>query len=157
MFTQLGFLGTRAPMYIDIVAIVFFMLPLMLFISIRFAIKKDIKKHLISQVVIFTLMLISVIVFEVGMRMAGGFTGYLEASSVNHTFFTIVLIVHILTAIVVINAWSYQLITAIKGYRKGTLVGESAASHRRIGKIVSAGILITLIEAAIVYYLLFSL
>lgn len=157
MFTQLGFLGSRAPMYIDLVAVVFFVLPLFLFVSIRYAVKKDIKKHLVSQVLIFIAMLVSVIIFEVGMRLAGGFTNYLDASSVNHTFFTIFLIVHIITAIVVINAWSYQLITAIKAYRKGTLVGEVAASHRKIGKLVSIGILITLFEAAAVYYMLFNL
>lgn len=157
MFAELGFLGSRAPMYIDMVAVVFFLLPVFLFISIRYAIKKEIKKHLVSQVLVFSTMLLSVIIFEVGMRLAGGFTNYLDNTSVNQSFFITVLIIHILTAIVVINAWSYQLITAIKAYRKGTLTGELAASHRKIGKIVSVGIMIVLFQAALIYYLLFMM
>lgn len=156
MFTQVGFLGSRAPLYMDIVAVMFFILPVLLFISIRYAINKEIKKHFISQVMIFIMMLLSVIIFEVGMRVAGGFTIYLDLSSINKTFFTIFLIVHIITAIIVINTWSYQLITSIKAYRHGTLVGEVAASHKRIGKIVTIGIVIVLFQAAAIYYMLFN-
>ncbi len=87
MFTELGFFGSRAPLYIDLIAVVFLAFPLCLFFSIRFAIKKEIKKHFITQVLLFVLMLFSVVIFEVGMRLAGGFTLYLEASSVNYTAF----------------------------------------------------------------------
>lgn len=156
MFTELGFLGSRAPLYMDVVAVIFFILPLLLFVSIRYAVKKEIKKHFISQVCIFIMMLLSVIVFEVGMRVAGGFNSYLDASLVNKTFFTTFLIIHIITAIIVINTWSYQLITAIKAYRHGKLTGEVASSHRRIGKIVTIGILIVLFQAAAIYYMLFN-
>lgn len=155
MFTELGFLGTRAPLYIDLIAVVFLLFPLCLFFSIRFAIKKEIKKHFITQVVLYVLMLLAVVIFEVGMRLAGGFSLYLEASSVNYSVFISFLIFHIITAVVVINTWSYQLITAIKAYRKGTLTGDVASNHKRIGKWVSLGIMITLIEAIIMYYLLF--
>jgi len=157
MLTEVGFLGSRAPLYMDTVAVIFFALPFLLFVSIRYAIKKEIKKHIVSQVGIFVLMLLSVIIFEVGMRLAGGFTVYLDASAVNKTFFTSFLIVHIITAILVINTWSYQLITAIKSYRRGTLTGEVAASHRRIGKIVTIAILVLLLQAAAIYYMLFSI
>ena len=156
MFTQLGFLGSRAPLYMDLVAVMFFALPVLLFFSIRYAIKKEIKKHFVSQVFIFVMMLLSVIIFEVGMRVAGGFNIYLDASSINKTFFTTFLIIHIITAIIVINTWSYQLITSIKAYRHGTLTGEVAASHRRIGKYVTIGIMIVLLQAAAIYYMLFN-
>ena len=155
MFTQIGFLGSRAPLYIDIIAVVFVVLPILFFYSIRYAIVKEIKKHIITQVMVFVMMLVSVIVFEVGMRLAGGFTTYMEASSANYTFFITFLIIHIITAIIVINTWSYQLITAIKAYRGDTLVGDTAANHKRIGKYVAIGIVIVLIQAAAVYYMLF--
>ena len=47
MFTELGFFGTRAPLYIDLIAVVFLLFPLALFFSIRYAVKKEIKKHFI--------------------------------------------------------------------------------------------------------------
>ncbi len=155
MFTQIGFLGSRAPLYIDIIAVAFMILPILFFYSIRYAIIKEIKKHIVTQIMVFILMLVSVIVFEVGMRLAGGFMTYMEASSANYSFFITFLVIHIITAIIVINTWSYQLITAIKAYRKGTLVGDAAASHKRIGKYVAIGIMIVLAQAATVYYLLF--
>jgi putative membrane protein len=155
MFTELGFLGSRAPLYIDIIAVAFFLLPILFFYSIRYAILKEIKKHIVTQVIVFVMMLLSVILFEVGMRLAGGFTTYMEASSANYTFFITFLIIHIVTAIIVINTWSYQLITAIKAYRKGNLVGELAANHRRIGKYVAIGIMIVLVQAVVVYCMLF--
>ena len=157
MFTEVGFLGSRAPFYMDSVAVIFFALPILLFFSIRYAIKKEIKKHIISQVFIFILMLLSVIIFEVGMRLAGGFNIYLDASGVSKLFFTAFLVVHIITAIIVINSWSYQLITSIKAYRHGNLVGEVATNHRRIGKLVTLGIMIVLLQAAAIYYMLFSI
>jgi len=157
MFFEPGFLGTRAPMYLDLVAIYFIALPLLLFVSIRYAMKGEIKKHLQSQLGIFIMTLVMIVVFEVGMRLAGGFKEYIKESSVSYGFFITFLIVHILVAIATVNLWSYQIISSVKAYKKGTLTGEKAQRHRKIAKYLMVGITITLIQAACIYYFMFVL
>ena len=157
MFFEPGFMGTRAPMYLDIVGVFFFLLPFMLFVSIRWAIKGEIKKHFISQVVIFVLTLIFVVVFEAGMRLAGGFQEYIKASPVPYNFFISFLIVHILVAIATFNLWSYQLITSVKAYRKGELVGDVAKKHKKLARILVIGIFVTIAQGVGIYYFLFML
>lgn len=157
MFFEPGFLGTRAPMYLDLVALYFMALPFLLFISIRFAVKGNIKAHLKSQLAIFIMTLVMIVVFEVGMRLAGGFKEYIKESSVPYSFFITFLIVHILVAIATVNLWSYQIISSVKSYKKGTLIGENAQRHKKIGKYLMIGITITLIQAGCIYYFMFVL
>lgn len=157
MFFEPGFMGTRAPMYLDIVGVFFFLLPFLLFFSIRCAVKGEIKKHFISQVVIFILTLVFVVIFEAGMRLAGGFQEYMKESSVSYSFFISFLVVHILVAIATFNLWSYQLITSVKAYRKGTLTGEKAKKHKKLAYILVAGIMVTIAQGVGIYYFLFVL
>lgn len=157
MFFEPGFMGTRAPMYLDIVGVFFFLLPFLLFFSIRYAVKGEIKKHFISQTVIFVLTLIFVVIFETGMRLAGGFQEYIKASPVSYSFFITFLIVHVLVAIATFNLWSYQLISSVKAYRKGTLTGEKAKKHKKLARILIAGIFVTILQGVAIYYFLFML
>jgi putative membrane protein len=155
MFFEPGFFGTRAPLYLDIVAVFFMLLPFLLFVSIRFAVKGDTKKHLISQLGIFVMTLLMIVIFEVGMRLAGGFKEYMAESSVSYSYFITFLIVHIIVAIATVNLWSYQIISSVKSYKKGTLVGENAQKHKKIARILMVGIVVTLIQAASIYYFMF--
>ncbi len=157
MFFEPGFMGTRAPMYLDVVGVFFFLLPFMLFFSIRWAVKGEIKKHFISQVVIFVLTLVFVVIFEAGMRLEGGFQEYIKASPVSYNFFISFLIVHILVAIATFNLWSYQLITSVKAYRKGTLTGDLAKKHKKLARILVLGIFVTILQGVAIYYFLFIL
>lgn len=157
MFFEPGFLGTRAPMYLDIVAVYFMLLPFLLFFSVRFAVKGEIKKHLNSQLAVFVMTLVMIVVFEVGMRMAGGFGEYMKESSISYNYFITFLIVHIIVAIATVNLWSYQIIASVKAYKKGTLTGETAQRHRKIAKFLMLGIAVTLIQAASIYYFMFIL
>jgi putative membrane protein len=155
MFFEPGFMGTRAPMYLDIVGVFFFLLPFLLFFSIRFAVKGNIKAHLQSQVAIFIFTLIFVVIFEVGMRMAGGFKEYMKASPVSHDFFIGFLIVHVLVAIATFNLWSYQLISSVKAYRKNAINDEFSQRHRKIARFLVGGIFLTIAQGVGIYYFLF--
>jgi len=157
MFFEPGFMGTRAPMYLDIVGVFFFLLPFLLFFSIRYAVKGDIKKHLYSQAGIFVMTLVFVVVFEVGMRLQGGFQEYMKNSPVNYNFFITFLVIHILVAIATFNLWSYQLITSVKGYRAGTLKVGTGAKHKKLAKILIVGIFVTIAQGVGIYYFLFVL
>ena len=155
MFSELGFFGTRAPMYLDIVGVYFGLLPLLMFISIHFAIKGDIKKHMNSQLAIFVGTLVMVVVFEVGMRLAGGYTEYIKGSSISHSYFITFLIIHIIVAILTVNLWSYQIISSMKMYKNGELKGDNALRHKKLAKILLVGLFITLVQGTSIYYFLF--
>jgi len=155
MFTELGFFGTRAPMYLDIVGVYFALLPLLMFISIRFAIKGKIKQHYISQLFIFIGTLVMVVIFEVGMRLAGGYEEYIKESTVSHSYFITFLIIHIIVAVLTVNLWSYQIISSMKMYKNNELKGKNAVRHKKLAKILLIGLFITLVQGASIYYFLF--
>ena len=157
MFFEPGFMGTRAPMYLDIVGVFFFLLPFLMFFSIRYAVKGDIKKHLYTQAGIFVFTLIFVVIFETGMRLQGGFQEYIKNSPVNYTFFITFLIIHVLVAIATFNLWSYQLISSVKGYRAGTLKVGTGQKHKKIAKILIIGIFVTIAQGVGIYYFLFMM
>ena len=73
MFSLEGFLGTTAPFYLDLATVYFAVLPLLLAFSIYYAVKKEYKKHFVSQAIILGTTLIIVVIFEIGVRISGGF------------------------------------------------------------------------------------
>ena len=155
MFSELGFFGTRAPMYLDIVGVYFALLPLLMFISIRFAIKKEITKHLYSQLAIFIGTLIMVVIFEVGMRLAGGYAEYIKDSSISHSYFITFLIIHIIVAVLTVNLWSYQIISSMKMYKNDEINGSNLVRHKKLAKILLIGLFVTLVQGTSIYYFLF--
>ena len=79
MFFSKGFLGTDAPLYMDIATIYFAILPFLLAFSIFYAVKKQYKKHFISQFIILSTTLYIVVLFEIGLRISGGFNQLADA------------------------------------------------------------------------------
>ena len=66
MFSLEGFLGTSAPFYLDLATVYFAFLPFLMAFSIYFAVKKEYKKHFISQAIILGTTLVIVVIFEIG-------------------------------------------------------------------------------------------
>jgi len=155
MFLDAGFLGTRAPLYMDAVGLFFVLIPFLLAFSIRFARKKQFQSHYRAHIAVYTLTVVVVILFEVGVRLSGGFTEFIKQSPVNPTFFVTFLIVHIVIALVAIGAWTYQVAVSFKAYKHGQLTGKKAQHHRLIGKLIYAAMLITVLMGGGIYYFLF--
>ncbi len=97
-----GFFGTRAPLFMDITTLIVSLLPLLIAFAINFARKKEYKLHKLAQVYIYIFSLIVVLFFEISVRVAGGFKGYLELSLVNKNYFTYVLIGHIILSVLML-------------------------------------------------------
>lgn len=150
---ELGFLGTRAPLYMDIVTLYFALLPFFLFVSIRFAIKKDFKKHYTSQIIIYLMTLVMVVIFEIGVRVDGGYLKYVQESSTNQTFLSTFLIVHIIIALLSVIGWSILLVNSYKGYLKDDSFNPT--SHKRRAKLVTLGLFVTSLMGVSIYYFLF--
>lgn len=155
MFLEAGFLGTKAPFYIDIITIYFAFLPFLLAYSIYFAVKKELKKHFISQTIILAITLIIVVIFEIGIRISGGFLEYSQDSSLSYNFMLIFLIIHIIIAIGSVAGWLYLFISSYKSYKKSGFKQIVGSKHKKIGKAIFLSLSISSIMGVCMYFFLF--
>lgn len=144
---QAGFLGTRAPLFMDFVTIIVAILPLLVMGAISLAVKKQYKAHAISQIVIYIVSLVVVAYFEVGVRVGGGFDVLMQGSTVSHSYAFIVLLVHILIAVATLIVWSLTILRTKKHLQQN--------KHKKIAKMAFVGITLTSMTGIWVYLLLF--
>ncbi len=144
---ELGFLGTRAPFFMDFVTIIVAALPLLMMGAISFAVAKKYKYHAIAQIVLFVVSTIVLIYFEVGVRVGGGFQGFMQGSSVSQGYAFIVLIIHIIISVITIFIWVITLTRAKKHLKENT--------HKKMAKMTFIGVLLTSLSGIWVYLLLF--
>ena len=144
---QKGFLGTRAPLFMDEVTLIVALLPVMLFGAIQLARFKLYKVHALVQIFLYVSALAAVIYFEFGIRAVGGFHAYIEQSDVAHHYFFAVLILHIAIAFSAFLFWTFTLFSAKKELVRG--------KHKRDGLITFVGVTLTSLSGIWVYLLLF--
>ena len=154
MFQQ-GFLGTRAPFFMDFVVLIVALLPLLLLIAISFAKKSYYRLHAFTQTFLFTISVVVVGYFEYGVRIGGGYKGFLEGSSVSHHYALYVLIFHIIVATISFIFWGYTLLVARKDSKNHTLPGLYSTSHKKTGIRAFIGVTLTSLTGIWVYILLF--
>ena len=152
MLFSKGFLGTTAPFYLDLATVYFAVLPFLLAFSIYFAIKKEYKKHFISQAIILSLTLLIVVIFEIGIRISGGFLEYSKYSNVSFDFMLVFLSVHILIAIAAVGGWLFLFISSYKDYKNNSFDGKK---HKKIGKAIFTALTISSIMGVFIYLFLF--
>ena len=152
---EAGFLGTRAPFFMDFVMIMVAFLPLLTLLAISFAKVKRYKLHSISQTTIFLLSVIVVGYFEYGVRAGGGFDAFMEGSHTSYNYALYVLIFHIAIAIISTIVWGKTIWSARKSINNGTLPGSSSLAHKRAGQLTFIGIFMTAFTGIWVYILLF--
>lgn len=148
-----GFLGTRAPFFMDFVLIIVALLPLLIVVAISFAKKGKYRLHEISQKIIFVVSVVVVGYFEYGVRLGGGYDGFVKDATVSHSYSLIVLIVHIFIAVVTLVLWLMTLINAKRDTQRKH-IGISEA-HRKWGKRTFVGITLTALTGIWVYLILF--
>ena len=152
MFFSQGFLGTTAPFYLDLATVYFAILPFLLAFSIYFAVKKEYKKHFISQAIILVTTLTIVVMFEIGVRISGGFLEYSKYSNVSFDFMLVFLTIHILIAIAAVGGWLFLFISSYKDYKNNSFDGKK---HRKIGKAIFVALTISSIMGICIYTFLF--
>jgi len=152
---QQGFLGTRAPLFMDIVSIIVAALPFLIYGAIRLATKGNYTAHASVQKLLFTVTVIVVGFFEYGVRMEGGYKNLMEGSLVSHDYLLYVLIFHIIISVITLILWVMTLYYA-KGYSKNsTLPGLNSSTHKKDGQRTFIGIILTMLTGGWVYALLF--
>lgn len=153
MFFEPGFLGTKALMYMDIVTLYFAILPFLLGASIYQAIRGNIKLHYQSQFAILVITIIMVLIFEIGVRITGGFVEYAKQSPLSYDFLLLFLLIHIFIALMAVGGWIYLIVATYKSYQSGIL--ENSNKHRKMGKWIFAALTLTSIMGCSIYLFLF--
>ena len=152
---QNGFLGTRAPFFMDFVMIIVALLPPLVMGAISMAKVKEYKLHAITQNIIFLISVIVVGYFEYGVRAGGGFKTFMEESHVSHNYSLYVLIFHIIIAVISLVIWVRTLWLAQSSNQNKNLPGNYSEVHKRAGQLTFLGILMTSFTGIWVYLLLF--
>ncbi|RLA66670.1 MAG: DUF420 domain-containing protein [Epsilonproteobacteria bacterium] len=152
---QPGFLGTRAPFFMDFVMIMVALLPLLVLLAISFAKKKNYKLHALSHSIIYVVAVIVVSYFEYGVRAGGGYEGFVQGSSVSHNYAFYVLIFHIAVSVIGFIVWTHTLIVARRDSKTHTLPGIYSEAHKKAGKRTFIWIVLTAVTGIWVYVLLF--
>jgi len=150
-----GFLGTKAPFFMDFVTLIVAVLPLLVYGAILLARKKMYLLHTVVQNIIFIVAIIVIFYFELGVRVGGGFDAFMSESSVPYTYALLVLILHIIIAIVMLFYWSVTVINGNINFKKGKLPGLASHSHRLTAFKTYLSIIFTSFSGIWVYLLLF--
>ena len=150
---EAGFLGTKALLYMDIITLYFGILPILMASAIYLAIKKKYKLHYKMQLSIFAITLVVVAIFEVGVRVSGGFSAFMEHSNANYTYMLMFLVVHVLVAILSVVLYSTLIYSSTQQYifKKEPF----APNHKKMGQVVFFGMTLTSIMGILIYYFLF--
>jgi len=152
---QAGFLGTKAPLFMDMVTLIVAFLPLLVYGAILFARKKMFKTHALLQNIIFLFSVIVIFYFELGVRVGGGFDAFMKESGVPYTYALIVLILHIIIAIVMFYYWIVTILTGNYHFQKRLIPGIYSGFHKKIAIKTFLGIIFTSFSGIWVYLLLF--
>jgi len=145
-----GFLGTRAPLFMDITTLIVALLPFLVAFAILFAKKRKYKIHAFLQTVILSISLVIIGYFEYGIRLGGGFNEYIKNSSVNSTLALSILILHILIATITLYIWIATVI-------KANIKKPQTYNHKKLGIRTFMGIVLTSLSGIWIYIILFIL
>lgn len=151
---EAGFLGTRAPFFMDFVTLIVALLPLLVGLGMLFAKQGKYGLHRMAHIVIFILSVLVVSYFEYGVRLVGGYEALVKNTHVSHDYLFIVLVIHIVIAVITLGMWANTLFRAMKVYEAG-LPGPYSRGHRRSGMRAYVGITLTSLTGIWIYLLLF--
>ncbi|MDD5405493.1 MAG: DUF420 domain-containing protein [Sulfurovaceae bacterium] len=152
-----GFLGTRAPLFMDMVTLIVALLPLILTGTILLAKMGYYKAHKITQIILFLVSIVVVGYFEYGVRVGGGFYEFIKKSSLSYSFVFYFLIFHIAVAIITLLIWVKTIYFSIKAYSQNKLPGIQSLSHIKMARKTILLINATAVTGIAVYLLLFVL
>jgi len=149
------FLHTRAPLFMTLVTVYFVLLPLFVYIGIRFAKKGNIKNHRRFQIFIFFISLAVIFVFEAGVRVDGGFSEFSKNSIVPYAFLSKFLIVHVAISTLSLFGWIYLVIKSYIAFKKDMRFFR--IKHKVLGVLVFFGLCVSSLMGFATYIFLFVL
>lgn len=151
----LGFLGTKAPFFMDFVTIVVGLLPFMVMFGVGMVRRGYYALHMIYQITVFIVSLLVVGWFEYGVRVGGGFNAFIEGNPRSVTVMLVILIIHIIISTASTIYWGKTLWQAFGSYQRGELPGGFSVRHIARAKLAMIGIFLTSLTGIWVYLMLF--
>lgn len=144
---------TQPPLYMNVITIYFIFLPFLMASAIYMAIKKKFALHYKMQLSIFIITLMVIVIFEVGVRLSGGFSAFMKTSNADMTYMTLFLALHILIALISVVLYFLVVFSAYKEIKlhKEPLI----QNHKLFGSLVFLGMSITSFMGTTIYYYLF--
>lgn len=152
---EAGFLGTRAPLYMDLVTIFFGLLPFLVGYAIYLAVKGQHRAHFKWQATLFLITMVMVVVFEAGVRFDGGFNDFMQGSELSYGGVLSYLIVHIIIALITVVVWGLTIYKSMKVYVKDGPTAPYFAQHRQKARWLYLGIVVTSLMGCSMYPILF--
>jgi len=152
---EVGFLGTRAPLFMDVLTIYFALVPFLVGISIYLAVKRKLLWHIYSQSAIFIMTMVMVVFFEIGVRIDGGFNAFMQESTFSYEAVLVYLIIHILFALMSMIAWGITIYSSYKAFRTEGINTLYFKHHKKRARWVFLAIVINSILGVSMYPILF--
>jgi uncharacterized membrane protein YozB (DUF420 family) len=149
------FWETRASLYMDLIVSFLVLLPILIGISIFFAMKKKLKLHQFTQFLLFFLTVISLSFFAYIVHFNKGFEVLVQESSIGTRNAFIVLFGHIIISIITLLLWLFALIYAVSDKKRRALPGIYSQSHAKAGKRLFKGIILTSLSSVTLYWILY--
>ncbi|WP_345975553.1 DUF420 domain-containing protein [Sulfurimonas sp. HSL3-7] len=154
---EAGFLGTRAPLFMDLVTIYFGLLPFLVGYAIVLAVKGNYRAHFKTQATLFLITMVMVVIFEIGVRFDGGFNSYMQGSDLTYVWVLGYLIVHIIIALITVVAWGITIYKSMKVFVKEGPSSPYFSQHKAKAKWLYLAIVVTSVMGCSMYPILFIL
>lgn len=150
-----GFLSfSRASFMIDFIFIALLLVLPLIIISIRLAKKKKYKLHKLMQIAIGSSLFISVLLFEIEMRISG-WSHLAEDSPYIESWVYPSLYLHLLFSIPTTFIWFYAAIKALKNFPSPPQPSSYSKNHKLIVKFAVTGMFCTSATGFLFYWLAF--
>ena len=154
-FSTLGFLETKAPLYMDIVVSYLAALPFLVAFSIFLAARGNLRLHQLTQTLLFLLTFSILSLFAYTVHYHLGLDALLSKTTMPHDQAIILLFAHITIALLTMFSWLLTLVYAISDRKRRALPGVYSRTHKRSGKRVFFGIFLTSLSAVALYWMFF--
>jgi len=152
---QLGFLGTKAPFFVDITVIFMVLLPFLVAFAIWLAIKEHHSIHIKMQITLFLITLILLVYSVYNIYFVIGFNHYIQNSSINSNLVLYFSIFYMVIELFTIIMWYYTIKFAIADSQRRALPGLYSLSHKKSGRVSAFLIILTSIIYIALYSILF--
>ena len=150
-----GFLGTRAPFYMDFVTLIVALLPSLVALGVFIVRRGFVKTHIVFQLFLFLFSIVIIGYFEYGVRLDGGFEKFAKQSSIPEGFLTAFLLFHIIVSLLMLVWWVKTIVTGMRDYFGGRLPGTASYRHFQSGRLTIVGIALSAFTGIWVYLFLF--
>lgn len=152
-----GFLGTRAPLVLDLLFLTMFVVVVVLGWSVyQVKYRRRFKLHKWVQIILGTVLLAAVVVFELDIRTHGwesraaNWIGGKPRSAVYYALY-----VHLVFAISSVILWPVVIVRAVRHYPNPPGPALHSAWHKRWGWIAAIDMVLTSISGWVFYWLAF--